>query len=644
MVCFGECCVDCLLGLILMFPIQAGVSCMWTNDSKRLLLEHFDTIHNSPSQLYHSALPFCPSSSWLHEYYSPELLQEAKVIKGLPKEWEMYSRTIPLDHTLWSLSYQNNTIAVGSNSGKIFILDAITGSQKAILSGHAYKVDSVTFSSDGTSLVSGSYDKTVKLWDMQTGGIVRRFYGHTEKVNSVSISADHTRIASGSKDRTLRLWDIQKGECQQIIEHQRERVYCVMFSPKNPQCLISASSGGTIQQWDTNGNKVGPTYDGYYTTFLPDGVQFISHTQDDVTIHNINSGLVVTKLHIGNTSRYTALCFSPDHKLMAINARSNICIWDITGSDPHLVKTLFGHTNGITSLVFSSPSTLISASYDNSVKLWQIGTSSTGPIVTNPKHTPLTLPPTKSTALKVKNRLIIPNNLPDRVVQTWGIMTGLHKGPLQIQAQDSHQSNTQLIGNKLIFVWYADDKINIWDAEKGELLQTINVPRGSVKDLIVLGDGSKVFCMYKDFIQAWDIWTGEAVGKVRAQDADMSTRIGMVAGEEIISHRVEGSKIWIWVLVPQWGFVCMEWDFGIPGSPPILFPSKKNLPGRLHLSDNKVWEIGMSRMEDVVTGKIVVQLPRRFGKATRVRWGGRYLVVSFKSGEAVILDFSNVPL
>ena len=63
----------------------------------------------------------------------------------------------------------------------------------------------VVFSSDGTSLVSGSDDAIVKLWDIQTGGVVKTFFGHTQLVLSVSISADHTAIASGSYDQTIHL-------------------------------------------------------------------------------------------------------------------------------------------------------------------------------------------------------------------------------------------------------------------------------------------------------------------------------------------------------------------------------------------------------------------------------------------------------
>jgi len=664
-----------------MFPIQAGVSCMWINDSQRLLLEHFDTIHNSPAQLYHSALPFSPSSSWLRECYSLELLQVARVVKGLSEKWEMYSRTALLNVYIYSLSYWNNTVAVGYEYKDILILDAITGSQTAILSGHTDTVRSVTFSSDGTSLVSGSNDKTVKLWDVQTGGVVRTFYGHTNWIHSVSISANHTMIASGSRDKTLHLWNIQMGECHKIIEHQDFVTY-LKFSSTNPQCLISAS-GGIVQQWDTNGHKVGPTHKGYKFDFSPDGTQFIlSGYSDKPTVCNTNSGHVVAKLHIANIHLSGVPCFSPDYKLVTVADARKIYVWDITGSNPHLVETFTGHTDQISSLAFSSPSTLISASLDGSVKFWKIGTSSTGlrkstfgtllaqtltllrpslatPMESHPsqhlwmdqsssgktdqKSTPPTLALAKSTALKAKNKLIIPSDLPDGVVQTWGILTGLYKGSLQIPARDSHQSNTQLIVNKLIFVWYEDEKINIWDAEKGELLQTINVPRGSVKYLWISGDGTKIFCIYEESIQAWDIQTGELVGKVRAQDVDIETQGRMVAGERMGFEGIEGSKIWAAVWESKSGHF-RGWDFGIPGSPPVLFSSGQDSPDRPHLNDNKIWEIRKSRMKDIVTGKVVAQLPRRFGKAVHAQWDGHYLVVPFESGEVVILDFSHVPL
>ena len=162
-------------------------------------------ISDFPSQLYHLALPFCPPSSWLRKHYATALSKEVRVVRGLPAEWGECFHTVRLGITPWAVTCWKDIIAVGCYGGSIIILDRITGSQKAVLFGHAIGVTSVTFSSDGKFLVSGSGDKTVKLWDVQTGGVVETFHGHTRDVFSVSISADCTMIASGSEDKTIRL-------------------------------------------------------------------------------------------------------------------------------------------------------------------------------------------------------------------------------------------------------------------------------------------------------------------------------------------------------------------------------------------------------------------------------------------------------
>ena len=146
--------------------IQVRQPCKWANDSQRFLLEHFDAIRNSPSQIYHSALPLTPSLSWLHEHYGAELSGEVKVVKGLSAKWGTCYRTVVLGNNLWCLACWKDTVAAGLISGEIIILDGTTGSQKAILSGHSDWVRSLTFSLDGTLLTSGSSEGTIKLWDI----------------------------------------------------------------------------------------------------------------------------------------------------------------------------------------------------------------------------------------------------------------------------------------------------------------------------------------------------------------------------------------------------------------------------------------------------------------------------------------------
>ena len=584
--------------------------CKWTSDGQRFLLEYFDTIHGSPSHIYHSALPFCPSSSWLHKSYSAELSQEVKVIKGLPTGWGKCSRTVSMDSRILDLSCWNNTIAVGSGHGDINILDAITGSQTTLLNGHTGEINSLTFSSDGKLLVSGSDDATIKLWDVQTGGVIKTFYGHTDWFLSVSISADCTRIASGSDENKIHLWDIQTEECYCTIE-QQDRVDYVSFSPTDPQYLIFISNG-KVWKWNANGEKISPICNGSHIAFSPDHTQFALCNGNVVTIHN--SREIVAEFKMPNDTK--CCCFSPDSRFVAAAAGNIAYIWDITNSDHHPTETFIGHTSSITSLAFFSPSSLISASYDRSIKFWQIGAPD--PAMIDPESIPPALAAIKSIILQEKDGVTITSDS-DGVLRTWDLSTGLCKASFQTLARDLDKADVKLVNGRLIFIWYADETINIWDVEKGEFLMAVN-GSDDLEDLKISEDGSRFFCLDTRSIQAWSVQTGEVISRVEIEYVSS-------AG----SLTVDGSRVWACYSSSEyWG-----WDFGTPGSSPVKL---SNMP-KLHFNGTLLWDANKSRIMDAVTGNVVFQLPKRFGKLNHVQWNGHYLVACFDSTEVLILDF-----
>ena len=604
-------------------PTQAGISCKWTNDSQRFLLEHFDAIHDSPPQIYHSALPFCPSSSWVGKCYAAELSQEVRVVKGVPAEWGTCSRTVSFSYTPLSLALWKSTVAVGTSSKLIVILNAITGRQVAIFSGHTGSVNSLVFSSDGISLISGSNDKTVKLWDVQTGGVVKTFYGPTRWVTSVSISADCSMIASGSNDGRIYLWNIQTRECHCIIEQGKDVGY-VNFSPSDPQHLISASQDGTIQKWDIDGHQIGPKYEGSQATFSLDGTHLVSHKGKVVTVRNSNSGAIVAEFHVASDYTYHS-CFSPNGRLIAVAASGTVYVWDITGSDPLLVGTFAEHTSYITSVIFSS--SLISASKDNSIKFWQIS-ALTDPVATDFKSTPLVSAPIKSISLQANDGFAVSSDS-DGVVNIWDLSTGFCRTSFQTPAKGSIQGGQQLIDStSSTFVWWANWRIHIWDIQKSELLQTINIPGCRIKYIKISGDGSKVFYLDENSIKACSQLTGEVVGEVKH---------GVLFGQGSLT--VDGSRVW--VHFPR--IKTQGWDFGTQGTSPVQLHN--TFPGRprLHFVDGtRMWQFGLSRFEDTATGKEILRLAGRFAKPLNALWDGQYLVAGYETGEVLILDFHHV--
>ena len=50
-----------------------------------------------------------------------------------------------------------------------------------LLSGHADMVMSVGFSADGSKVVSGSQDRTVKIWNADSGEVIQTLSGEIDK-------------------------------------------------------------------------------------------------------------------------------------------------------------------------------------------------------------------------------------------------------------------------------------------------------------------------------------------------------------------------------------------------------------------------------------------------------------------------------
>ena len=101
-------------------------------------------------------------------------------------------------------------LAVASGIG-VWMYEVAT-SRALMLMPTASGVSSVSFSPDGSTLASGSWDGTVQLWDVVTGEPIATLGGRESSGSSVSFSPDGATLASGSLDGTVRLWAVATGE------------------------------------------------------------------------------------------------------------------------------------------------------------------------------------------------------------------------------------------------------------------------------------------------------------------------------------------------------------------------------------------------------------------------------------------------
>ncbi len=136
------------------------------------------------------------------------------------------------------------------------VWDVASGQERFILRGHENWVTSVCFSSDGSKIASGSWDKTVRVWDVASGREQAVLRGHEREVTSICFSPDGRSIASGGSwgDLTVRVWNVASGREQAILRGHKSRVSSVCFS-LNGHTLASGSYDKTMRVWEPASGK-----------------------------------------------------------------------------------------------------------------------------------------------------------------------------------------------------------------------------------------------------------------------------------------------------------------------------------------------------------------------------------------------------
>jgi WD40 repeat protein len=96
-----------------------------------------------------------------------------------------------------SVKPNSNHLGVVSSVG-IWLYDAVTYQEVALLKEHADVVRSVSFSPNGQVLASSSFDNTIRLWDAGTGRHLRTLTRHTiAQFNGVAFSPYGNMIICG---------------------------------------------------------------------------------------------------------------------------------------------------------------------------------------------------------------------------------------------------------------------------------------------------------------------------------------------------------------------------------------------------------------------------------------------------------------
>ncbi|MCH8922172.1 MAG: trypsin-like peptidase domain-containing protein [Planctomycetes bacterium] len=149
-----------------------------------------------------------------------------------------------------AFSRDSRMLAMGSGGGIIRWL--VVGLQRRSVGGlppeNTTAINSLVFSPDGTYLLSGHTDRTLRMWNFLEGGVVAKFEGHRGEVTSGRFSVDGKKMVSGSLDKTVRVWDTSKRKLLREFKGHDKGVTGVAFLPDGDR-VVSASLDGTVRIW-----------------------------------------------------------------------------------------------------------------------------------------------------------------------------------------------------------------------------------------------------------------------------------------------------------------------------------------------------------------------------------------------------------
>ncbi len=174
---------------------------------------------------------------------------------GTVRVWQVSSETPEREFEYHTACFgcillpDEQSIAIGTDSGRILICDTMSGYILKSFDGHSQPVRSVAVFDDGRRLLSASVDGTLQSWDVGTREVEKIFRGHSNKVQEVQVLSNETQFVSCGDDGTVRLWDVNSGkELARGTTPGGRAIRGISMAPDG-KSFLSVGVDGTLRKW-----------------------------------------------------------------------------------------------------------------------------------------------------------------------------------------------------------------------------------------------------------------------------------------------------------------------------------------------------------------------------------------------------------
>jgi len=520
-------------------------------DANLFVASSYEVIERSAPHIYLSALPFADRNSLVYQDFAPHCTGLITVDTFGIKQHGGNAVMTLMGHNgaVTSVSYSSDgrLLASGSDDGSVRIWDARTGEEtRSPLLSDMGSVLTVDFAQNSEWVASGAKSGVVCVWNVMPGQAGHQMLkGHSGPVNCVKFSPDGFRLASALDDKTLRLWNPKTGEQLAILSGHTEAVKGVAIS-SDEEIIASVYSDGDIRLWHgTTGQDAREplTRAGYGSVdFSPDGEIIAGTFGDCVALWQRTTGQKIASLYQVN-QRY-CVRFSPDGQSLVAARGHAVRLWTLQPDSQHASWVdLRGHAGVVNWATFSPDGLYIaSASGDGTIRIWSAGSG---------KSTVQPLPIHKgavnSVAVSHDGGLIVSGS-GDRSVHLWNA----HTGEATIPPLCGHTEpvlSVSISPDGLLVASASDDRtIRLWNTQSGAAVgEPMCGHTNSVSAVTFSHDGRWLASASGEkTVRMWNVATQQESGVSPLRCQQDANGVAFSPNDDLVAVGDDSGRIYLW--------------------------------------------------------------------------------------------------
>jgi WD40 repeat protein len=406
---------------------------------------------------------------------------------------------------------------------------------------HEMKVGSgsvMVISPDGTRIITAD-GTNATVWDARTGTSLFALKGHTKPVTSASFSPDGTTIVTGSfEDRTVKLWDVATGKA---VSERKGGAGDVSFSPDGRR-LVTAD-GATATVWDARTGTTLLELKGrpvQRASFSPDCARIVTaglkadnpdrphEGKGEATVWDARTGTALLELH-GGAGQVQSVAFSPDGaRIVSTSVRGEYSVGAVNVWDARTGTALFELKGfaGADRVVFSPDGTRFTSGAVHQEQRATVWDARTGMTQLELKGGPGQV---TSVAFGADGDRIVTAggeaDLPGGAT-VWDARTGVALVELKGFKEGVNSVAFSPDGERIVTAGVrgmnsGGGELKVWDAKTGAVLFDLTQPQGDMEGISIGGKGGCVaFSRDGTRFVAGDVRTSKTMGgEVKVWDA-----------------------------------------------------------------------------------------------------------------------------